>query len=239
MMSCHFCNSILRYTLLLFKAQMLKCGLTLVKWIWIKIHTYSTKVNWMTIHLPLKTACHYMTSSWWQQSLWFVCGVPEKIFTSHKQYKQLLKFFFRKSEQSPTFNTKDTLDQTHELAMVNTMRINESETCLLQPRHRHLYTTSAPHRDPHTTHEMSVELLWALSEGFTGVPTPPHFPVQLQWHQQQTGLSANNVVYPMHFTDYSLQWSLQNLRLSNFPFLLNDSKGNEQPRIQARFEHYP
>ena len=106
-----------------------------------------------------------------------------------------------------------------------------------QSTHR-LYTTSAPHRDPHTTQEMSVELLWAVSERFPGVPTPPHFAVHLQ--QQQTGLAGPDFIYPVQFTCYSLQWRLRNLGSSNFHVLLNDSKGDEQqPRIQACFEYYP
>ena len=103
-----------------------------------------------------------------------------------------------------------------------------------QSTHRHLYTTSSPHREQHTTQEMSVELLWAVSEGFPGVP---HFAIHFQL-QQQTGLSVPNFVYTMCFTHYSLQWHLWNLKSSNFHFLLNYSKGDEQqPRIWAHFEY--
>ena len=108
-----------------------------------------------------------------------------------------------------------------------------------QSTHRCLYTTSAHHWDPHTTQEqISVELLWAVSERFTGVSTRPHFAVHLQ--QQQTGVAVPHFVYPMHFTHYFLQWHLRNLGSSNFHFLLNYSKDDEQePITHGPFEYYP
>ena len=94
------------------------------------------------------------------------------------------------------------------------------------------FTTPTPTPSHNTRDVRWITSTIARVDGFPGVPTPSLFRI-FAAAVAQPGHTGPDFAYPMHFICYSLQWHLRKHTSNNWQFLLNDSTGDEQPRIWA------